>query len=58
MKVKYVGPDTFPGLPARDMEEEEYDALSLNMKVIVKASDSYKMVGKVKATDDDKKDED
>lgn len=52
MKVKYVGPDVFHGIPARDMEEEEYNELSLNLKRIIIASKSFTFVGKAKANAD------
>ena len=41
---RYVGPDTFPGIPATDLTQEALDRLPILRQLDVKASASYELV--------------
>lgn len=55
MPVKYKGPDVFYGLPARDLTDEEFDALDPQYKRHVRASDSYEITKSRKTEDSESK---
>ena len=53
MPVKYKGPDTFYGIPARDLTDEEFEALDVSLKRHVRASDAYEIT-KARKSDEPK----
>lgn len=44
---RYKGPDQFFGIPARDLTEDEFEALSPSLRRHVRASDAYAEVVEV-----------
>lgn len=38
---RFTGPDKFPGIPARDLTQDDYDALNIDQKRDVIATSSY-----------------
>lgn len=38
---RYIGPDTFPNVPARDLAEDEFTALPILTQLDIKANSSY-----------------
>lgn len=47
---RYVGPDTFPGIPAADLTQADFDNLPILRQLDVKASRSYELVAEKKTT--------
>lgn len=41
---RYVGPDRFPGIPAADLTQEDFDRLPVLRQLDVKANASYELV--------------
>ncbi len=41
---RYVGPDTFPGIPAADLTQADFDRLPILRQLDVKANASYELV--------------
>lgn len=48
---RYKGPDTFPGVPARDLTKEEFERLPTLRQLDVEANASYVRVTPPKAPD-------
>lgn len=46
---RYVGSDTFPGIPANDLSQEDFDRLPILRQLDVKANGSYELVESTKA---------
>ena len=51
----YKGPDEFPGIPARDLTQDDFDDLPILRQLDVKASAAYELV-KASESKDGKRD--